>query len=72
MKKKPSRCCYDYYTIAIPTDAFATKEEAGSHAIDEARERARLYCMPADWRAVLLSEGGLDFVFRVSRKRNRS
>jgi len=67
---------YDYYTVAIPGDVFDCEdalERLADLAIDEARERARLYCIPAEWRATLLSGevGDWEVKFRVCRKRFR-
>ena len=63
--------CYDYYTIDVPGDCADTIEELGGIAINEARERARLYCIPALWTARLISGavGDWEVTFRVSRKR---
>ena len=63
---------HDYYTIDIPGDCANTISDLGSIAIDEARERARLYCIPALWRASLIAGnvGDWNVRFRVCRKRN--
>jgi len=46
-------------------------ERMANHAIDEARERSPLYCMPCEWRATLLSSlPSATVKFRVCRKRN--
>ena len=71
-----SKCVYDYYEIAVPGDAFDGDDaiqQLGSLAIDEARERAKLYCVPAEWTSKLISGEAGDFecVFQVVRKRNR-
>lgn len=64
---------YDYYTVEVPGDLADTLQELGDHAINEARGRARLYCMPAHWEATHVSGEVGDFTvtFRVCRKRNR-
>lgn len=61
---------YDYYTIDVPSDAFVSEADAGHCAINEARDRARIYCMPCDWSATLLSKDGWTMRFRVRRRRN--
>lgn len=63
---------YDYYTIGIPGDAFETLKEASDCAIDEARDRASLYCIPCDWCATVISGeiGDYEITFRVRRRRN--
>lgn len=41
-------------------------------AIDEARERAKLYCIPCTWEATILQDGwysGGEYVVRVKRTR---
>ena len=68
---------YDYYTIHVPGDMFVGEralESTADVAIDEARERARLYCIPAEWTATLVSGelGDWEMVFKVRRKRMRS
>lgn len=45
------RLVYDYYTVDVPTD-FGSKEERIDCAIDQAREQARLYVVPANWKVV--------------------
>ena len=64
---------YDYYNIEVPGDCADSIEELGDIAIDEARDRARLYCMPALWTAVLIAGeiGDWTVTFRVCRKRYR-
>ncbi len=64
---------YDYYEISIPGDAFETMEDACDCAINEARDRARLYCMPCMWSAwpIRGEIGSWEIIFKVSRKRNR-
>jgi len=58
---------YHYYVVEVPTEAFDTDEARGHAAIDEARERAHLYCMPANWSATKLSEGFEYTKFKVRR-----
>jgi hypothetical protein len=62
---------YDYYDIEVPGDCADTVEELADIAINEAMERARLYCMPALWSARLVDGvvGDWAVMFRVSRKR---
>lgn len=56
---------YDYYTIDLDSGAFDSDEEIRLSAIQEARERVRLYIMPCEWRAEIIA-GGLDcFITRV-------
>jgi len=67
---------YDYYDVEVYSDCADSIEGLADLAITEARERARLYCIPAIWSARLLA-GGLesgDFVtyFRVCRKRHKA
>ena len=74
-----SRCVYDYYVIELPGDMYDDLpkdewlERMEDHAIDEARDRALLYCIPAEWRVELLEGEQGDFLvmFKVRRKRNR-
>jgi hypothetical protein len=71
----------DYYEVRVPTD-LEDKADAmdrlADAAIDEARERAKLYCMPAEWTADFLREewgpeyGATVAVFRVRRRRNNT
>jgi hypothetical protein len=66
----------DYYKVAVPGDVF-DELNAGTLlaelAINEARDRAKLYCVPALWTAKLISGevGDYEIVFQVVRKRNR-
>lgn len=60
----------NYYKVAVPTDAFETDQERANYAIDEARERARLYCIPATWTAKKIGENALETIFRVVRFHN--
>jgi hypothetical protein len=65
---------YDYYRVAVPGDMFDGDDAVrrlGEVAIDEARERATLYVMPASWTATRVAGdvGDLEVVFRVVRKR---
>jgi hypothetical protein len=68
---------YDYYEINLPGDLCENNddwlENMGSYAISEARERAALYVIPAEWTAELI-EGDADsfeVIFKVRRKRNQ-
>ena len=40
---------YHYYRVTVPGDAFNDIKEAAEAAINEARERAKLYITPALW-----------------------
>ena len=62
---------YDYYTVAVPGDCADTLAELADVAINEARERARLYAIPAEWLAVVIRGeiGDCNVTFRVRRKR---
>ena len=62
---------YDYYMIGVPGDCADSLEELGGIAIDEMRDRARLYCRPAMWTAVRIrgDVGDGTVWFRVCRKR---
>jgi len=64
---------YDYYIVDVPGDCDDTIKGLGDIAIIEARERARLYCIPATWTAKHIGgDVGNWFVrFRVCRMRNR-
>jgi len=61
----------DYYTVQVPGDAADSVADLADIAIDEARDRARLYCMPALWTATLVSGelGDWSVTFRVRRTR---
>ncbi len=65
----------DYYKVTLPSDLIQEPdqwlEQMSDLAINEARESARLYCIPAMWDATLI-EGGPDTwecTFRVRRRR---
>jgi hypothetical protein len=47
---------YDYYTVEIPSDWEKNANIRFGLAIGEARERARLFVLPCDWR--LISDDG--------------
>lgn len=55
---------YDYYTIEVPSDITGPEERA-SIAIAEAREAAKVYAVPAEWK--VLSDDGT--TVRVRRRR---
>jgi hypothetical protein len=63
---------YDYYQVSIPTD-LGDVEDCAHQAIREAEDRARLYCLPCEWTARLISGDAesWNYVFRVRRRRNR-
>ncbi len=72
---------YDYYKIELPSDAFPLPEVVGvtqhrlmitDQAFYEAKERTKLYCVPAEWTASI-DEATLDnsiIVVNVRRRRN--
>lgn len=72
-----SRFVYDYYTIELPGDMFGDLpktewlDRMANHAIDEARERATLYVIPAEWKVDLVEgeQGDFNIVMKVRRKR---
>ena len=47
---------YHYYVVEVPTEAYDDDKSRCEAAIDQARENARLYCIPAEWRAHKISE----------------
>jgi hypothetical protein len=67
---------YDYYQIKLPCDLITPDhpdwtEGMSWYAINQARELARLWCVPCHWEAQLI-EGDKDSwecVFKVRRKR---
>ena len=63
---------YDYYDVSVPGDCADSIEELGQIAINEAADRARLYCLPALWTAtrVVGDVGDWTVKFRVCRKRH--
>lgn len=67
------RYVYDYYEVDIPGDLSDDIKVLAEQAITEARERTKLYCMPAVWTATRISGevGDWNVRFRVVRKRNR-
>ena len=62
---------YDYYSVDVPGDCADDIATLAGYAINEARERARLYCVPAEWSAQLVCGelGDFNVRFRVRRKR---
>ena len=71
-----SRFVYDYYEVSLPGDIFDGEdalERLANLAIDEARERAKLYCIPAEWTAERISGevGDFEVTFKVRRKREK-
>lgn len=67
-----SKFRYDYYTVSIPGDLSDDMTVLADQAITEAKERAKLYVMPATWTATRISGeiGDHEVTFKVSRKRN--
>jgi len=63
----------DYYTVSLPGDVFDSLEDLSSLAINEAKEKARLYCVPAIWTVKVLAGevGDHQVSFRVCRVRNK-
>ncbi len=74
MKEANRSFIRNYYRVAVPGDLDDNIESLGQHAIDEARERARLHCMPCNWRATRIkgNVGDFEVIFRVCRTRRRS
>lgn len=67
----------DYYKITLPSDLIQSPdqwlEQMSAIAINEAKESARLYCVPCTWDCHLVS-GGPDTwesTFKVRRRRLR-
>jgi len=64
----------DYYTVKVkvPGDMSDRLEDLADQAIAEARERARLYCLPAEWKATRIAGdvGDTEVTFRVCRRRH--
>jgi hypothetical protein len=69
----PKRFVYDYYKVSVPGDCDDSIEALADIAINQAREQARLYCIPCAWNAELVSGelGDFECTFKVTRKRNR-
>lgn len=69
---------YDYYEIEIPGDVFQgdsmeeQREGICQQAIDEARERAKLYCVPANWSAHIIKGEPGDTIVTVKVRRVRN
>ena len=59
----------NHYKVTVPGDCADTLKDLGSIAINEARERARLYCLPATWTAIHQkgNVGGWNVTFNVYR-----
>ncbi len=59
---------YSSATVSEYTEAYGSQEAALNALIDDAREnRARLYCLPAYWYAVMNQDGSAT----VTRMRNK-
>lgn len=54
--RRNKRYTYDYYVIDVPSDIALSPDERFDLAILQAREQARLYVMPCNWR--LISDNG--------------
>jgi hypothetical protein len=66
-----SEIVIDRYSVSVPTDYAETEEELAEVAIDEARERTKLYCIPAEWKAFVVARG-YETTFLVTRRRRRT
>ena len=64
----------DYYTIDIPGDAYDNMDDVDNAAINEARERAKLYVIPCGWHIVRRTGelGDWNIKVRVCRTRNKA
>lgn len=64
----------DYYDVDVPGDLADDLGTLAEQAITEARERARIWAIPAEWTASRVSGdvGDSNVRFRVCRKRNRT
>ena len=62
---------YDYYEVEIPGDLADDMETLEQHAIDEAEQRTKLWCMPCEWSVKRISGdvGDWSIRFQVRRKR---
>ena len=71
MAKAKQKYKRNYYTVTVPGDLSDNMEDILDQAITEARERARLYCIPAEWTATRVSGelGDFEITVRVCRKR---
>lgn len=71
--KRPFK--YDYFMITLPSDLIQVETDWAAQmcdvAINEARESARIFAIPCEWQAELLSGSPDSFesVFRVRRRR---
>jgi hypothetical protein len=71
------RFSYDYYRIPVPGDMFDGEDAfdlLSDAAISEARDKARLYCVPAEWSCSLINgrPGDSTVTFNVRRKRSKA
>lgn len=74
---KPKTVQYDYYIVELPGDLEPNGpmwlNDICNHAITQARERSKLYCMPCEWTTKLVKGNAhSNVVIRVCRKRNRN
>lgn len=67
------RTLRNYYRVTLPGDLYDNIESLSDYAINEARERARLFCIPCNWTSTHVSGqiGDHAIVFRVCRTRRR-
>lgn len=63
----------DYYMVTVPGEVADDIDTLADIAISDARERTRLYAMPATWTATIISGEPGDYVvtFRVRRTRRK-
>jgi hypothetical protein len=64
----------DYYQVSVPGNCAESLEELGDIAIQEARERAKLYVVPCNWEAqhVAGELGDFEVKFKVCRTRHKA
>ena len=62
----------DRYNVSVPGDLDDSIERLGHYAIEEAKSRTRLFCIPATWIATHLDGelGDFSVAFLVKRYRN--
>ena len=62
---RPKRIVHDYYRVWIPSVITSDPDERATQAILEARERSKIYFMPAEWRVT--KDDGENVTVRRSR-----
>lgn len=62
---------YDYYVVRVPSYLSHDTSYLENQAILEAKERTRLYCVPAVWTAIQIDGDTRNWMltFKVCRKR---